>query len=64
MLKTTRLSDLSQRDNANEIVGDNGNDKNLSKSKKSKNAKSKIQTYIGATGELIFLTPGAKEAFN
>ena len=40
--------------------------KNLSKSKKSKNTKSKIPTYtnIGAMGEPIFLIFGAKEAFN
>ena len=62
MLKTTGSSDLAQRDNDDEVVG--GGDRNLSKSKKSKNTKSGIQTRIGATGEPTFLTPGAREAFN
>ena len=62
MLKTTRSSDLSQRDNKNEVVG--GDDRNLSKSKKSKNIKPEIQTRIGATREPTFLIPGAREAFN
>ena len=64
MLKTTRSSDLAQEDNDNEVVEGGGKDKNLSKFKKSKNAKSGIQTRIRATGEPIFLTFGAKEAFN
>ena len=63
MLKTTGSSDLAQRDDDDEVVG-GGGDRNLSKSKKSKNAKSGIQTRIGATGEPTFLTPGAREAFN
>ena len=65
ILKTTRSSDLPQRDDDDEVVG-GGGDKNLSKSKKSKSKKSKsgIQTRIGATGEPTFLTPGAREAFN
>ena len=63
MLKTTGSSDLAWRDNDNEVVG-GGGDRNLSKSKKSKNTKSGIQTRIGATGEPTFLTPGAREAFN
>ena len=62
MLKTTGSSDLAQRDNDDEVVG--GGDRNLSKSKKSKNTKSGIQTRIGATGEPTFLIPGAGEAFN
>ena len=60
----TKSLDLAQRNNDNEVVGGGGNDKNLSKSKKSKNTKSKIQIYIGATGKLRFLNPGAREAFN
>ena len=63
MLKIIRSLDLAQRDNDNEVVG-GGGDKNLSKSKKSKNTKSGIQMRIGATGEPTFLTPGAREAFN
>ena len=63
MLKTTRSSDSTQGDDDNEVVG-GGGDRNLSKSKKSKNTKSGSQTRIGATGEPTFLTPGAREAFN
>ena len=63
MLKTTGSSDLAQRDDDDEVVG-GGGDRNLSKSKKSKNTKSGSQTRIGATGEPTFLTPGAREAFN
>ena len=63
MLKTTGSSDSTHRDNDNEVVG-GGDDKNLSKSKKSKNAKSGIQTHIGATGEPTFLTSDTREAFN
>ena len=64
ILETTGSSDLAQKDNDNEVVGGGGNDRNLSKSKKSKNAKSRIQTRIGATGEPTFLNTGAKEIFN
>ena len=67
MLKTTALSDLAPKElRANEVIGSDGkaDDKNLSKSKKLKNAKCGIQTRIGATKEPTFLTPGAKEAFN
>ena len=63
MLKTTELSDLAQRVDDNEVVGGDG-DRNLSKSKKSKYTKSRIQMRIRATGEPIFLFPGAREAFN
>ena len=63
MLKTTGLLDLPQKVDDDEVVG-SVNDKNLSMSKKSKNAKSRIQTHIGATREPTFLTPGAKKAFN
>ena len=63
MLKTTGSSDLPLGDDDNEIVG-GGEDRNLSKSKSLKNAKSGIQMRIRATGEPTFLTFGAKEAFN
>ena len=63
ILKTTGSSDLAQRNDDDEVVG-SGGDKNLSKSKKSKNAKSGIQTRIRATEEPTFLTPGTREAFN
>ena len=63
MLKTTESSDLAQRDNDDKVIGGSG-DRNLSKSKKLKNAKSGIQTCVGATGEPTFLTPSAREAFN
>ena len=54
---------MALRDDDNEVVG-GGGDRNLSKSKKLKNTKSGIQTYIRAMGEPTFLTPSAKEAFN
>ena len=63
MLKTTRLSNSVQKDNNDEVVG-GGGDRNLSKSKKSKNTKSGIQMRIGAMGEPTFLTLSAREAFN
>ena len=63
MLKTIGSSDSAQRDDDDEVVGSGGN-RNLSKSKKSKNTKSAIQTRIRATGEPTYLTPGAKKAFN
>ena len=63
MLKTTGSSDLTQRDNNDEVVGDGG-DKNVSKSKKLKNAKFGIQTRFGAMKEHKFLTPDVREAFN
>ena len=63
MLKTTGSSDSAQRDDDNEVVG-GGGDRNLSKSKKSKNAKSGIQTCVEATGEPTFLTPSTRKAFN
>ena len=77
MLKTTESSeDLALnvfRANSNEVVGDIGSSKadktfkNLSKSKKLKNDKSKSLTCclnIKATEESTFLTPGAKKVFN
>ena len=63
MLKTTGSSDLAQRDDDDEVVG-GGGDRNLSKSKKSKNAKSRIQTRFGAMEEPTFLTPNTRKAFN
>ena len=58
------LLDLAQKDNDNEIVRGDSNDRNFSKSKKLENAKSKIQTYIEALGKPTFLTPSAMKAFN
>ena len=63
MLKMTRSLNSPQKDNDDEVIG-SGGDKNLSKSKKSKNTKSGVQTRLGATGEPIFLTPNARKAFN
>ena len=63
ILKTTRSSDLPQRDDDDEVVG-GGGDKNLSKSKKLKNAKSEIQIHIRATKEPTFLISSAKKVFN
>ena len=62
MLKMTRSSDLAQKDDDDEFV--EGDGRNLSKSKKSKNAKSGIQMRLGATGEPTFLTHDARKAFN
>ena len=62
MLKTTGSSDSALKDDDDEVV--EGGDRNLSKSKKSKNAKSGVQTRLGATEKLTFLTPDAREAFN
>ena len=68
MLKTTRSSELAPRLGANddEVVGDGGkaDDKNPSKSKNSKNAKSGKRTHIEATEEPTFLTPGTRGVFN
>ena len=64
MLKTTKSSDSTQRHNDNEFIRVDGNDKNLSKSKKSKNRKSGIQMHIKATEKPLFLTPSARETFN
>ena len=63
MLKTIGLLVSALRDDDNTIVKD-GDDRNLSKSQKSKNAKSGIQTYMGATEEPMFLSFGVKEVFN
>ena len=65
ILKTTGLSDLAPGGlRTDEVVGGGGkaDDRNLIK--KSKNAKSGIQTRIKVTEEPVFLTPGAKKAFN
>ena len=67
MLKKTRSLNLALKVlGADEVVGGGGkaNDRNLSKSKKSNNAKSGIQTRIETTEEFIFLTPDTREAFN
>ena len=74
MLKTTGSSDSAPkafRVDDDEVVGVGGRSnetvKNSSKSKRSKNDKSEISTRpsdIGATGEPMFLTPGARGAFN
>ena len=69
MLKTTRSSNSALRKlraNDNEIVegGNKADDKNLSKFKKSKNAKPGIQMCIKVMGKPIFLPSSAKEAFN
>ena len=67
MLKTTESSNLALKElGADKVVrgGRKANDKNLSKSKMSKNTKSRIQTRIGATGKPIFLTPSNKKAFS
>ena len=68
MLKTTRLSNSAAKLGADddEVVGGGGkaDDQNLSKSKKSKNVKSVVQTCLGATGEPTFLTSDARETFN
>ena len=63
MLKTTGSSNLFPGDDDDEVVG-GGGDRNLSKFKKSKNAKSGNQTCIKATEEPKFLTSKPKEAFN
>ena len=62
MLKITGSSDLALRDDDDEVVECGG--RHLSKFKKSKNAKSRIQTYLRVMGEPTFLTPDAREAFN
>ena len=63
MLKTIGSSDSSQREDDDEVVGVGG-DKILSNSKRSKNAKSGVQTHLGAMREPIFLTPDTREVFN
>ena len=62
MLKTTRSLDLPQKDDNDEVVG-GGDNRNLSKSKskKSKNVMSGVQTHLDATSKPIFLTLDAKE---
>ena len=67
MLKTIRSSDLILRERKavdNEVVGSGGevDNKNLPKSKKSKNAKSGIMSCIntGAMGKLIFFIQALK----
>ena len=64
----TKSSDTAPRlradDNKVVEVGSKADDRNLSKSKKSKNAKSGKQICIEAKGEPTFLIPGAREGFN
>ena len=64
MFKITGSSDLPQKNNSDDVVGGNGNDRNLSKSKKLKNTKSEIQTHIKTMREPTFLTPGTRKTFN
>ena len=65
MLKTTGSLDLASRElETDEIVGGGGKADDRNPSKKLKNAKFEIQTYIRAMGEPIFLTPNTKEIFN
>ena len=65
MLKMTGLSDLTQGGlGTNEVIGGGGKTDDRNPIKKSKNAKARIQTHIGVTGESTFLTPSAKEVFN
>ena len=67
MLKIIRSSNLAPRKlGANEVIeGDSkADDRNLSKSKKFKNAKSGIQMRIGAMGESSFLTPNVRETLS
>ena len=67
MLKTTRSLGLvlgKLRTGDNKVIRDGGKADNKNLSKKSKNAKSRVQTRIGATGEPIFLILDAKGAFN
>ena len=54
---------MPQRDDDDQVVG-GGGDKNLSKSKKLKNAQSEVQTCLGATGKPTFLMLNARKAFN
>ena len=62
----TRSSNLALRlrTDDNKVVGGDGKADDKNSSKKPKNAKCRIQTYIEATGEPTFLTPNAKEVFN
>lgn len=46
MLKIIGSSDLAKKNNDDKIVENGGDEKNLSKSKNSKNIKSRIQTHI------------------
>ena len=68
MLKTIGSSNSTPRlgTDDDEVVrgGGKADDRNLSKFKKSKNAKSGIQMRLSTTGEPTFLIPNAKEAFN
>ena len=65
MLKTTGSYNSPQGGDDDEVVR-GGGDRNKSKSKfkKSKYAKSGIQTRLGAMRKLTFLTLDARKAFN
>ena len=63
MLKTIGLSDSLLGDDDDKVIG-SSRYRNLSKSKKSKNAKSGIQMRIGAIREPTVLTSSTTEAFN
>ena len=63
MLKTTGSWVLPSRNDDDEVVR-GGRDKNLFKSKKSKNSMSGIEKRIGAMGKPTFLTSNAREFFN
>ena len=66
MLKTNRSLNLvlRLRTNDDKVIGSGGKTDNRNSSKKSKNLKSGIQTYIKATGEPTFLTSSAKKTLN
>ena len=67
MLKTTGLLDSALRRleaNGDEVIRSDHDDRNLSKSKKSKNVKSEILMHIEAIRKPMFLTFGARKAFN
>ena len=68
MIGSPKLSALkASGDGHGDVVGGDGAvelRKNLSKSKKPKNAKSAFSSYIGATGKSNFLMPEARKAFN
>ena len=62
-LSNLALRELQTIDNKVVMGGGKTDNRNSSKSKKSKNVKSRIQTHIRATKEPIFLTSVAKNAF-
>ena len=66
MLKTSGLSDLAPRlgVNNNKVVRNDSKADKKNLSKKSKNVKSGIQTYIETMEKPTFLTLGTRKAFN